>query len=1188
MTFGAMDWVHALWLVVALVAALILLERRGRDVLGRFLASVMQRRLVQRASTTRRYLQIACVGLCGASLVVALMRPQWGLEHVATPRASAELMVCLDVSKSMLAEDVAPSRLERAKAEIEDLLPYLDGDHVGLIAFAGTASVVCPLTPDYGFLRLVLDEVDSGTVRRGGTQLAEPIRKAVAGFGDVSDVSRAIILITDGEDHDSYPVEAAKEAEELGIKIIAIGFGDETVGSEIYYTDPQTGAREVLRHDGSIVRSRLDGETLREIITATDGVYVPAGTAGLLDLESIYRKNIAPLTRGKLDGRGRVIRKEGFQWAVLAGILFLVAAAALTGQRRRRETVVAPGGDNRADSDAVRTAAGALLLLLGAWSVTAVLAPGAAFAQGTPTTAAAPDTATPATTNGVDAPSSEESDSHGDAESTTSLLDIPEDAREAHNAGCLKLSTSAYDDAEELFLAARSSAGTDVEARYSATYNLAWVHVNRADRQREEEPEAALKSLYTAADWFRDAIRLRPDSEAARHNLEIVLGRALALADSLRKQEELTERLDKLIEEQRKLAAATRPLVEQVTRDNEPNVSELLREAFRGHARAQRMLLSIAGELVDDIAAEQGGIEATPEEQRSPEDRIRNVQLQNTLHYMHRARERMGQTRQQFRRKQAERGYRRAAASLTELKRARDQLRDPVAVLTAVIGDLQEQARNTQQLAAADTLQVKADDATTAANTVPSWLTSDYLGENQEGVNGRAAELRARLEAGISHEEEQAADPAAGAPTGANPEDAERERTLAMVKEALPFVQQGETALTTAATSLAAEELPQALQAQIDALKALLEARERFLDLRGLIEASYETERQLQQLLNARHGDEAAGQPPLAIEPLRPGLIEEQQKNIARAARLDVLLAEELAKVEAAATGTATPPGQPPADAQADQEKQRLMMAQQLLERARVAMTGALEHLQDAPPAGQSGEAALVATTTSVTTAVDNLEQLRRLFFSIVEHLQETARRQMELNDTTEEAIHVGDEAARPGRVAPLVPRQEEIGSFTEQIAGALAEQAAQGAQGMPPGGDPAQAQDQAQRLGRAAELVAAAREEMNQAALALQASGEVAPPADADALGEGRTHQDTALQQLAQALALLQPPQEQPQQQDQQQQEEQQQGEDEQKEDEQASSDPAQLLQGIRDREAERRKEKQKPQRYEPVDKDW
>ena len=279
LTFAQPQFIHGVWVVLAVGVGLLALEMRRNNLLDRFLDPTMQGRLVESPQKWQRGLRTGLLCLSMLAIVVALMRPQWGFEFVEAPRVGAEIMVALDVSRSMLAEDVAPNRLERAKAELRDLLPFLAGDQVGLIAFAGRASVLCPLTPDFGFLRLVLDNLDPGTVPRGGTRLEEPIRKATAGFGTAGDLSRVILLFTDGEDHDSFPLDAAQEAAERGIRIIVIGFGDED-GSEIFVTDPRTGARtRVVDSGGRPVISRLDGDLLREIALETGGAYVPAGTS---------------------------------------------------------------------------------------------------------------------------------------------------------------------------------------------------------------------------------------------------------------------------------------------------------------------------------------------------------------------------------------------------------------------------------------------------------------------------------------------------------------------------------------------------------------------------------------------------------------------------------------------------------------------------------------------------------------------------------------------------------------------------------------------------------------------------------------------------------------------------------------------------------------------------------------------
>ncbi|MDV6030326.1 MAG: VWA domain-containing protein [Phycisphaera sp. RhM] len=390
--FATPGWSAALWVVLAIVIMLLYLEQRRGDALARFLSPVMQPRLVSRSSLMRRSMTTLLLGLASVCFVLALMRPQYGLTYVKTPRLGAQIMFCLDVSKSMLAEDVAPNRLERAKADITDLLTFLDGDQVGLIGFAGRASVLCPLTPDYGFFKLVLDGAGPNSVGRGGTRLEEPLRKALDGFRSESDVSRVVFLITDGEDHDSHPLDVAEDAIERGIKIVAVGLGAEA-GSEIRITDPRTGVQQqVLDADNRPVVTRLDGETLRELALATEGVYIPAGT-GSLDLKSIYDAHIKPLVRGELSTEGRAIRRDAFQWMILAGLVLLVAAVVL-GHRRAADAIAQPDGlpdgKRKAPRQATRNDAAAKVALV--LLITAMLSPGTALADQTETDQSAPAT----------------------------------------------------------------------------------------------------------------------------------------------------------------------------------------------------------------------------------------------------------------------------------------------------------------------------------------------------------------------------------------------------------------------------------------------------------------------------------------------------------------------------------------------------------------------------------------------------------------------------------------------------------------------------------------------------------------------------------------------------------------------------------------------------------------------------
>jgi Ca-activated chloride channel family protein len=1145
--FAQPEWVHALWVVAVALAMLIWLERRGGRALGRFIAAPMQARIVRRPTTLRRSLRMGLLGLAAVSLVVALMRPQWGIEFVTSREVGAEIMIALDVSKSMLAEDVVPNRLERAKAEIRDLLPYLEGDQVGLIAFAGRASVLCPLTPDFSFLRLVLDNIDGATIRRGGTRLEEPIRKAVAGFGASGDLSRVILLITDGEDHDSFPLDAAKEAAERGVHIISIGFGDEN-GSEIQLTDPQSGARTLLRDaDGRPVVSRLDGDMLRELAVLTEGAYVPAGT-GVLDLESIFEAHLRPLMRASGEERGRTVHKDGFQWAILLALLALLGSVA-----------------THAGGAAPAASGLALLLIVGSPQPgLAQPAPGAP-----PIPMAADDALAPEAGPDVEVPG----DAQGSAEAS-SQLDVPEDPRDAYNRGLEALEANALDDAGRLLEASRSSARHDGEVRFRATYNLGWVDVQRAEADIEGDPQAALDALERAADWFREAIALRPESEDPRRNLEIVLQRALALSDSLaeRSPEDVAARLDGLIEAQRVAVAGLRGLVELAQASDDPNVKDALRPQFKRAAVEERGILSQASVLSNLAGQELDAIEALGDEERTPEDEMRGAQLRGLLHHLHRARERVGQARSLLRQRRAERAFRRAATGLDNLKRAREQLHDPVRVLDDLIRDTAGLLQETRTLTLSS-LGVGLSQPSPQA-PAPAWLSADYLRESQDAITGRGEELAARFEA------------VAGA---ASPEDPEQAALLEQALAAEPHISAAHGHFDEAGEALLAERIDEAAVAQTEALGALIEAREQFLDLKRLIEVAYADEQRIGALLEPGEDRDDS-----VLAEYGPALAGLQERNLERARRMAPLLERMVEQLDAPAD-----PDDPGAEQSRASERERLELAEGILALTESSMSGAAKALAQL---GQVPESA-AQSRTLVESASKGLHNLRRLFFSIVEHIRDAAEQQIELGDRTEAMLARGPEQ-RPTRAEPIAHGQQALTTHTRELADALHQQALAdpaALAGEAAAQDPAAAQEAADKLTRAAELVLLAGDEMDQAAVGL---------GDVSVSGESiRSFQDAAVRKLAEALAILQPPQENQQQneEDQEQGDEQQeqQGQDQQEqgsdgegqqpsaqpeEAEGQQGDPAQLLQSVRDREAERHRERgrQGSRGYEPVDKDW
>jgi Ca-activated chloride channel family protein len=205
---------------------------------------------------------------------LGLARPQLGAKLKDVETKGVEIMIALDVSNSMLAEDYTPNRLERAKLAISRLVDKLNEDRIGLIVFAGQAYVQLPITTDYVSAKIFLNNINSESVPVQGTALAEAINASIKSFSLDSKNSRAVILITDGENHEDDPVSAAKTANDLGVKIFTLGIGSES-GKPI-----QMPGGELLKDkDGNIVVTKLDQETLAKIAEAGGGVFVRAGNS---------------------------------------------------------------------------------------------------------------------------------------------------------------------------------------------------------------------------------------------------------------------------------------------------------------------------------------------------------------------------------------------------------------------------------------------------------------------------------------------------------------------------------------------------------------------------------------------------------------------------------------------------------------------------------------------------------------------------------------------------------------------------------------------------------------------------------------------------------------------------------------------------------------------------------------------
>lgn len=332
MSWAQPSYLHFLWLVVALLFFYRAARASRRRALESFADSSLIGSLVQGLSARRRRLKKVCLVLAALFIIITLAQPQWGYHWQRVRRQGIDIVIAVDTSKSMLATDVKPDRLERARMEIRELLGRLQGDRVALVAFAGKSYTICPLTLDYGAVELFLKAVKVGVVPLGGTDIGGAIRDAVTIFEGSERKYKALVIISDGEDHSGRAEEEAKRAEEIGVKIYSVGMG--SAGGELIPVEGGAGGKSFLKDgEGRLVQTRLKEETLKQIALLTGGAYVhPAG--GRLGLVDLYNETILRMEKKEFQERQKKVYNNRFQWPLAAALLFLCLEAIL-GDRRR-------------------------------------------------------------------------------------------------------------------------------------------------------------------------------------------------------------------------------------------------------------------------------------------------------------------------------------------------------------------------------------------------------------------------------------------------------------------------------------------------------------------------------------------------------------------------------------------------------------------------------------------------------------------------------------------------------------------------------------------------------------------------------------------------------------------------------------------------------------------------------------
>jgi Ca-activated chloride channel homolog len=328
------DLLQLLWLAPVLAGVAVYRFHKKDQALRRFAEMALLERINPSVNRASQWWKAALVVMAILLIVVSLARPAWNPRPEKVGSQGRDIVSVLDISRSMMAEDLKPNRLDRAKLAIRDLIDNLKGDRVALVAFAGTSIVKCPLTQDYGFFRLMLDDTGPESVSRGGTVIGDALRKTLDEiYSDRLKRYQDIILITDGEDHDSFPVEAAKEVGERGIRLIAIGLGDENEGQRIPLVNEQ-GNRTFLRHGGQEVWSRLDADMLRKMVDSTPGGRYLNVATGTFDLGGIYRDLVADAEKRYLESIKISRYEEKFQIFLGAALLLLLGEMVISERRK--------------------------------------------------------------------------------------------------------------------------------------------------------------------------------------------------------------------------------------------------------------------------------------------------------------------------------------------------------------------------------------------------------------------------------------------------------------------------------------------------------------------------------------------------------------------------------------------------------------------------------------------------------------------------------------------------------------------------------------------------------------------------------------------------------------------------------------------------------------------------------------
>lgn len=460
--------------------------RRRQILMSQFIQSRLLAHLTIGVSAaiqkTRLILVIVSVGL----LLLTLARPRWGFVWEEAKQQGLDIVIAIDTSRSMLAEDISPNRLARAKLAALDMIRLAKSDRLGLLAFAGTAFLQCPLTLDDEAFRQSVESLDVGIIPQGGTALTEAIETAAKAFATEGENHKVLVILTDGEDHESGAEEAAKKAAQEGLKIFTVGIG--TSNGELLRVRDEKGAPGYIKDEqGNVVKSRLNETLLTQIATAANGFYLPMSGANTMPI--LYEKGLAPLPKSELSSKLVKRYNERYQWFLALAMLLLLIEILLPERVRVGQTA---GSSYRPNSDLQKAVA---VLLAMFWTL------------------------------GVDASPAKAFKSYGagkfkDAEHEYQRLleKKPDDARLHYNAGAAAYQASEFEEAAKHFSDSLTSPDLDVQER--SYYNLGDSLYRLGDAQTDANKKS--QAWEQAIKHFEGALKLNPQDGDAKYNMEFV------------------------------------------------------------------------------------------------------------------------------------------------------------------------------------------------------------------------------------------------------------------------------------------------------------------------------------------------------------------------------------------------------------------------------------------------------------------------------------------------------------------------------------------------------------------------------------------------------------------------------------------------------------------------------------------